>query len=115
MPGCPEFVAGSLGVRLDLVRFWEVAGLAEAIFYLKRWYFGATHSRLRPVVDAARTIKCFWQGIINFLYPRVTNGLIEGLNSKIKTAMKQAYEFKHVGYPQTITYLVAGRLTFKCP
>jgi hypothetical protein len=37
------------------------------------------------------------------------------LNSKIKTAMKRAYGFKHVGYLRTIVYLVVGRLTFSYP
>ncbi|MCJ7487576.1 MAG: transposase, partial [Candidatus Aminicenantes bacterium] len=42
---------------LALARFWEIADPAEAISYLKRWYFWATHSRLQPVIHAARTIK----------------------------------------------------------
>jgi transposase len=33
-----------------------------------------------------------------FLHARVTNGVVEGLNSKIKTAMKRAYGFKHVAH-----------------
>ena len=102
-------------IKLALARFWEIADPAEAISYLKRWYFWATHSRLGPVIHAARTIKCYWQGIVNFLDARVTNGMIEGLNSKIKTAMKRAYGFKQVNYLRTIIYLVAGRLTFSHP
>jgi len=41
--------------------------------------------------------------------------MVEGLNSKIKTAMKRAYGFKHVRYLRTIVYLVVGRLTFSYP
>ena len=102
-------------IKLALARFWEIANPAEAISYLKRWYFWATHSRLQPVIHAARTIKNYWQGVVNFLDARVTNGMVEGLNSKIKTAMKRAYGFKQVGYLRTIIYLVTGRLTFGCP
>ena len=43
------------------------------------------------------------------------NGMVEGLNSKINTAMKRAYGFKHVGYLHTIVYLVVGLLTFSYP
>jgi transposase len=53
-----------------------------------------------------------WQVVVNFLDARVTNGMVEGLNSKIKTAMRRAYGFKQVGYLRTIIYLVTGRLTF---
>jgi transposase len=102
-------------IKLALARFWEIADPSEALSYLKRWYFWATHSRLQPVIQAARTIKRYWKGVVNFLDARVTNGMVEGLNSKIKTAMKRAYGFKHVGYLRTIIYLVAGRLTFNCP
>ena len=102
-------------IKLALARFWEIADPEEAISYLKRWYFWATHSRLGPVIHAARTIKCYWRGIVNFLDARVTNGMVEGLNSKIKTAMKRAYGFKQVGYLRTIIYLVTGRLTFSYP
>jgi transposase len=102
-------------IKLALARFWEIPDPAEAMSYLKRWYFWATHSRLQPVIQAARTIKRYWQGVVNFLDARVTNGMVEGLNSKIETAMKRAYGFKQVGYLRTIIYLVAGRLTFSYP
>jgi len=69
-------------------------------------------SRLVPVIQAARTIKRYWKAVIGFLDARVTNGIVEGLNSKIKTAMKRAYRFKQVSYLRTIIYLAAGRLTF---
>jgi transposase len=102
-------------IKLALARFWEIADPGEAVSYLKRWYFWATHSRLQPVIQAARTIKRYWKGVVGFLEARVTNGMVEGLNSKIKTAMKRAYGFKHVDYLRTIIYLVAGRLTFSYP
>lgn len=102
-------------LKLALARFWDMADPAEAVAYLKRWYFWATHSRLQPVIQAARTIKRYWKGVISFLETRVTNGMVEGLNSKIKTAMKRAYGFKHADYLRTIVYLVVGRLTFSYP
>jgi transposase len=51
--------ARAFQIKLALARFWEIAEPAEAISYLKRWYFWATHSRLRPVIHAARAIKCY--------------------------------------------------------
>jgi transposase len=102
-------------LRLALSRFWEIADPVQAVAYLKRWYFWATHSQLPPVIQAARTIKRYWRGVVSFLEAQVTNGVVEGLNSKIKTAMKRAYGFKQVGYLRTIVYLVAGRLSFSYP
>jgi transposase len=102
-------------IKLALARFWEITDSTEAVAYLKRWYFWATHSRLAPVIRVARAINRYWHGVVSYLEARITNGIVEGLNSKIKTAMKRAYGFKHVGYLRTIVYLVAGKLSFTYP
>jgi transposase len=99
-------------IKLALARFWDIRDPDEAQAYLKRWYFWATHSRLDPVIEVARGIKKYWQGVINYTKSRITNGVVEGLNSKIKTAMKRAYGFKQSQYLKTIVYLVAGKLCF---
>lgn len=102
-------------IKLALSRFWEMTDPVNAAHYLKRWYFWATHSRLKPVIEVAKSIKRYWTGVISFTLSRITNGVVEGLNSKIKTAMKRAYGFKHVTYLRTIVYLVAGKLIFDYP
>lgn len=99
-------------IKLALARFWEIASPSQAVRYLKKWYFWATHSRLEPVIEVARTIKRYWHGVINYTRSPITNGVVEGLNSKIKTAMKRAYGFKEPSYLKTIVYLVAGKLCF---
>lgn len=102
-------------IKLALSRFWELKDPTHAAHYLKRWYFWATHSRLKPVIEVAKAIKRYWNGVISYTLSRITNGVVEGLHSKIKTAMKRAYGFKHVTYLRTIVYLVAGKLNFDYP
>jgi len=97
-------------IKMALKRFWDYKYPKTAEGYLKRWYFWATHSRLDPVIAVAKTIKNHWQGILNFTRTRITNGIVEGINSKIKTALKRAYGFKQFVYYRTIIYLVAGKL-----
>lgn len=99
-------------IKLALARFWELKDPVHAVCYLKRWYFWATHSRLKPIVEVAKAIKRYWNGVVSYTTCRITNGVVEGLNSKIKTAMKRAYGFKHVAYLRPIVYLVAGKLCF---
>ena len=99
-------------IKLALARFWELKDPSTAAEYLKHWYFWATHSRLEPVVEVAKAIRRYWNGVVSFTLSRITNGVVEGLNSKIKTAMKRAYGFKQVAYLSTIVYLVAGKLCF---
>ncbi|MEW6326529.1 MAG: ISL3 family transposase [Thermodesulfobacteriota bacterium] len=97
-------------IKLALRRFWEFKYTAAASRYLKKWYFWATHSRLEPMVEVAKLIKRHEEGILRFLKSRITNGVVEGLNSKIKTALKRAYGFKSFNYYRIIIYLVAGKL-----
>jgi transposase len=97
-------------LKVALQHIWECQQRQEAELFLKRWYFWATHSRLEPIKAFAHTVKNHWHGILNFLDSKITNGIIEGLNSKIKTAMKRAYGFKCFQYLRTIIYLVAGKL-----
>jgi transposase len=67
-----EFPAFDRTVR-TAERFW------------KKWHFRATHSRLEPVKKAAKTFKEHLYGILNHaLYP-ISNGMVEGINSKIET------------------------------
>ena len=33
---------------------------------LKKWYFWATHSRIGPMIEAARTIKAHWEGVVQW-------------------------------------------------
>ncbi len=43
------------------------------------------------------------------------NGVVEELNSKIRTAMKGAYGFKHIAYLRTNNNLLAGKISFSYP
>ena len=61
---------------------------------LQKWYFWATHSRLPPMIDAARTIKRHRDGILRWFHSAIANGLIEGINSLVQAAKAKAR-----GYP----------------
>lgn len=56
----------------------------EAEQYLNKWYFWATHSRLEAVIEVAKTIKRRWDGILNYFDSRITNGILEGINSIVQ-------------------------------
>jgi transposase len=68
-------------IRLAFQDLYQQAGAEQAVSFLKRWYFWATHSRLKPVIDAARTVKRHWDGILRWFDSKTANGLIEGINS----------------------------------
>jgi transposase len=90
-------------------------GVAEAEGFLKRWYFWATHSRIGPVIKAAKTIKQHWAGVLRWFVSRISNGVLEAINSLIQSAKAKARGFRNSRYLITMVYLIAGKLDFKLP
>jgi hypothetical protein len=78
--------------------------------FLKRWYFWATHSRLKPVIDAARTIKRHWDGILRWFDSKIANGLIEGINSLVRATKAMTRGYRSIRNLKTMAYLLAGKL-----
>jgi transposase len=89
--------------------------LQEAEPFLKRWYFWATHSRIAPVIKAAKTIKKHWDGVLRWFTSRISNGILEAINSLIQSAKAKARGFRSTRYLITMVYLIAGKLDFKLP
>jgi transposase len=75
-------------IKEALRDLWDYRHAGWALRYWKRWYFWATHSHLRPVVRAARTIHGHLDNVLTYFDHGITNALSEGLNSKIQTIKK---------------------------
>ena len=102
-------------IRLTLRDIFEITDFTEAETALKKWYFWATHSKLKPIIKAAKTIKNHWQGILNFFKDRISNGLTEGINSIIQTIKRRARGYKNTGNFIIMIYLVLGKLNLNLP
>jgi transposase len=89
--------------------------VAEAEPILKQWYFWATHSRIAPIIKAAKTIKEHWAGVLRWFTSRISNGVLEAINSLIQSAKAKARGFRSTRYLITMVYLIAGKLDFKLP
>jgi transposase len=83
--------------------------------FLKRWYFWATHSRLEPMVKAAKTIKGHWEGVLNWFDSHLTTGLLEGINSLLQGAKTRARGYRSDRNFIAMAYLIAGKLDFRLP
>ena len=89
--------------------------VAEAEPFLKRWYFWATHSRIGPIIKAAKTIKEHWAGVLRWFVSRISNGVLEAINSLIQSAKAKARGFRNSRYLITMVYLIAAKLQFDLP
>ena len=102
-------------IKENLEKFWECENREEAEQYLKKWYYRATHSRLEAVIKVAKTIKEHGNGILNYFNSRITNGILEGMNSIVQLIKRNARGFKNTRYFINMIYLKKGKLDFKLP
>jgi len=75
--------------------FWYYSYEGSAKSFFKKWYFWATHSKLKPIIKSAKTIKRHFKGIIAYLKHHITNAVSEGLNSKIQSIKANARGFRN--------------------
>src|SRR5659263_630694 len=81
----------------------------------KKWYFRATHSSLETVIEVAKTIKNHWEGSLIYFDSRITNGILEGMNSIVQLIKRNARGFRNTQYFINTIYLKKGKLDFKLP
>ena len=60
---------------------------------LLEWISWARRSRLAPFKKLARTVQAHLEGILAFIATGLSNGIVEGLNGKIRTITRRAYGF----------------------
>ena len=80
-------------IKESLRDLWAYRRKGWALRHWKRWYFWATHSRLRPVIKVARMINSHLDNVMTYFDHRITNATSEGLNSKIQTLKKTPMAF----------------------
>ncbi len=62
--------------------------------YFDEWYSWATRSRLEPIIKLARSLKRHKVGILRWFKTRMTNGLLEGINSLVQAAKRKARGYR---------------------
>ena len=102
-------------IRLAFQDLYDQPSTEAGAGFLKKWYFWATHSRLPPMIDAARTVKRHWDGILRWFDSRIANGLIEGINSLVQAAKAKARGYRSSRNLKAIVYLLAGKLDMELP
>ena len=78
---------------------------------LGEWVDWATRSRLTPFIKLARTIKKHTEGILGYVQTRLSNGLVEGLNGKIRTLTRRAYGFHSASSLIALIFLCCSGIT----
>jgi transposase len=97
-------------IKESLRVFWNYVYAKCAENYFKAWYFWATHSRLEPIIEAAKTLKRHIANIMTYFKHRITNATSEGINSKIQTIKLMACGYRNREHYKTAIYFHCGGL-----
>ncbi|MGH8760143.1 MAG: ISL3 family transposase [Burkholderiales bacterium] len=103
-------VARAWAIKEALRTLWDYRSESWARRFFQRWYFWATHARLPAVRDVARTLKAHLDNIVTYCRHQVTNGVAEGLNSKIMAIKRRACGYRNPEHFKTAIYFFCGGL-----
>ena len=99
-------------IKTSFQDIYKAQSEEEFTICLRKWYYWATHSRLKPIIEAAKTIRRHWDGVVNWYRSRINNGILEGLNSSIQAAKSKARGYRTFRNFKIIIYLLTGKLDF---
>lgn len=103
-------VARAWAIKENLRHLWDYVSEPWARKFFKRWYFWATHSRLSPLIAAAKTVKNHFENILTYVHHRLTNAVAEGLNSKIEKVKRLACGYRNRAHYRAAIYFHCGGL-----
>jgi transposase len=83
--------------------------------HLDSWLAWASRSRLRPFVRLARTIRRHRAGILAAIRLGLTNGRLEGLNSRIRLISHRSFGFHSAAPLIALVYLCCTGITIQLP
>ncbi len=97
-------------IKESLRAFWSYTYKKCAEKYFKAWYFWATHSRLAPIIEAAKTLKWHIANLLTYFKHRITNATSEGINSKIQMIKLMACGYRNREHYKVAIYFHCGGL-----
>ena len=94
---------------------WEMPDKTAATTFLTNWCTDVEEAKIPAFMAFAKTLKGHWSGIIHFVESRITNGILEGINSKVQLAKRRARGYRNMGNFINMIYFLCGKLKFNYP
>jgi len=102
--------ARAFHLKLAFDELYSMRTPTAARRYLTRWCHWAVRRRVPAMIDAAKTIRRHFDGVLRWFSSHITNGILEGINSLVQAAKTKARGYRSTRNLITMTYLIAGRL-----
>lgn len=90
--------------------FWAYRYPGAARTFFTRWFWRATHSRLKPMAAVAKLIPRHLPNLLTYLRHHLTNAGLEGVNAIIQWVKKTARGFRNAEHFKTAIFFHCGGL-----
>jgi len=97
-------------IKETLRELWDYRSVAWARKFFKRWFGWARRSKLTPIKKVAAMLARHLENVLTYCTHRITNGVAEGLNSKIMTIKRKACGYRNRENFKTAIYFFCGGL-----
>ena len=102
-------------LREELRLLYHLPDPRLAPAHLDAWLAWARRSRLRPIVRLARTLRAHRDGILAAIRLGLSNGRLEGLNSKIRLISHRSFGFHSAAALIALVYLCCTGIDITLP
>jgi transposase len=102
--------ARAWAIKETLRNLWDYGTPAWATRFFARWFGWASRSRLTPIQRSARMIRSRLANVVSYCKHKITNGVAEGINSKIMTIKRKCCGFANPENFKTAIYFHCGGL-----
>lgn len=82
---------------------------------LNEWLSWACRSQLAPFVRVSRTIRAKKEGVLAYIHERLTNGIVEGTNNRLRMIARRAFGFHSPEALLSMLYLSCGGIELHPP
>ena len=94
---------------------WEMPSKELATAFLTDWCDEVEEAKIPAFMAFAKMVKGHWSGIIHFVESRITNGILEGINSKVQLAKRRARGYRNTDNFINMIYFLCGKMKFDYP
>ena len=102
-------------IKEELRLLYQLEDPALAPAHLDAWLAWASRSRLTPFIKLARTIRRHRAGILAAIRLGLSNGRLEGLNSRIRLISHRSFGFHSAQPLIALVYLCCSRIVIDLP
>jgi len=94
---------------------WEMPDKPAADAFLRQWCDEVDAAKIPAFMKFANTVRAHWSGIVHFVESHITNGILEGINSKIQLVKRRARGYRNINNFINMIYFLCGKLKFDYP